>query len=51
MKITTKLNKLKNLSLLKTQILGVKNSSGRNNSGKITIYNRGGGHKKKISHY
>ena len=47
MKITTKLNKLKNLSLLKTKILGVKNSSGRNNSVKITIYNRGGGHKKK----
>ena len=34
-------------SLLKTKISGVKNSSGRNSSGKITIFNRGGGHKKK----
>ena len=34
-------------SLLKTKISGIKNSSGRNSSGKITIFNRGGGHKKK----
>jgi len=33
--------------LLKKKMEGLKNSSGRNNSGKITIYHKGGGHKKK----
>lgn len=32
---------------LKKYIKGLKNSSGRNNSGKITVWHRGGGHKKK----
>jgi len=35
-------------SLLKSKIFGNKNSSGRNNSGKITVFHRGGGHKKKV---
>jgi large subunit ribosomal protein L2 len=34
-------------SLIKTEISGLKNSSGRNFSGKITIRHRGNGHKKK----
>ena len=34
--------------LLKNCIKGKKNSSGRNNSGKITVRHKGGGHKKKI---
>ena len=34
-------------SLIKKKIKGLKNSSGRNNFGKITIFQRGGGHKKK----
>lgn len=33
--------------LLKTKLKGIKNSSGRNNSGKITVFHKGGGHKKK----
>ena len=33
--------------LLKNKIVGKKNSSGRNNSGKITIFHKGGGVKKK----
>jgi large subunit ribosomal protein L2 len=37
----------KNKPLLKNQIKGSKNTAGRNNTGKITIFNRGGGHKKK----
>lgn len=32
---------------LKTKIKGIKNPSGRNNSGKITAFHRGGGHKRK----
>jgi large subunit ribosomal protein L2 len=32
----------------KKKIKGLKNSSGRNNSGKITIRHKGGGHKKNI---
>jgi len=32
--------------LLKTKIKGFKNSSGRNNQGKITTYHKGGGHKR-----
>jgi large subunit ribosomal protein L2 len=38
---------LKKMSLLKNEIKGKKTTSGRNNSGKITIRHRGGGHKKK----
>lgn len=33
--------------LLKHNILGIKTSSGRNNTGKITIFQKGGGHKKR----
>jgi large subunit ribosomal protein L2 len=32
---------------LKNKLKGITNSSGRNNSGKITVYHKGGGHKKK----
>lgn len=44
-----KLNRkhLRKIPLLKTQIKGLKNSTGRNNSGKITSYHKGGGHKQK----
>ena len=44
-----RLNK-KNLSkkpLLKTKLKGFKNPSGRNNSGKITVFHKGNGHKKR----
>lgn len=33
--------------LLKTKIKGITNYAGRNNSGKITVYHKGGGHKKR----
>ena len=33
--------------MLKSKIVGIKNSSGRNNTGKITSFHKGGGHKKK----
>lgn len=36
----------KKKSLLKTKIKGLTKKAGRNNSGKITIYHQGGGHKK-----
>jgi large subunit ribosomal protein L2 len=44
-----KLNKnhLTKKPLIKTNVKGLKNSSGRNNFGKITVRNKGGGHKKK----
>lgn len=47
--ILTKLSekKLKTTSLIKNMIIGKKNVAGRNNSGKITVYHKGGGHKKK----
>jgi len=32
---------------VKTNLVGIKTSSGRNNSGKITIRHKGGGHKRK----
>jgi large subunit ribosomal protein L2 len=32
---------------IKSKIIGLKNSSGRNNSGKITSFRKGGGHKQK----
>ena len=43
-------NKSLNLSkkpLLKSEVIGKKNSSGRNHSGKITVFHKGGGVKKK----
>ena len=40
-------NNLIKKPVLKTLIKGKRNITGRNNSGKITIYHRGGGHKKK----
>ena len=45
-----KINKkhLNNKPILKSKIVGNKNSSGRNNSGKITSYCKGKGVKKKI---
>ena len=42
--------KIENLSrkpLLKNCIVGKKNTAGKNNSGKITVRHKGGGHKKK----
>jgi len=39
--------KLNKVSLVKSLILGKKNTAGRNNSGKITVRHKGGGHKKK----
>jgi len=38
---------LKNTPLIKNCVLGKKNTAGRNHSGKITVYHKGGGHKKK----
>jgi len=38
--------KLKKIPLIKNKIIGKKNMAGRNNSGKITIRHKGGGHKK-----
>jgi large subunit ribosomal protein L2 len=38
---------IKKKSFLKHKIKGILNSAGRNNSGKITIRHKGGGHKKK----
>lgn len=45
----TKINssKLKKKSMLKVKIKGIVNLAGRNNSGKITVRHKGGGHKKK----
>lgn len=40
-------NHLRKKPFIKKDIKGLKNSSGRNNSGKITIRHLGGGHKKK----
>jgi len=39
--------KKKKKSLLKKRIKGIIKKSGRNNSGKITVYHKGGGHKRK----
>ena len=44
--------KIKNLNLkkkplLKKSVKGLKNSTGRNNFGKITVYHKGGGHKQR----
>ena len=40
-------NGLRAKPILKKSIKGLKNSGGRNNSGKITVNHKGGGHKKK----
>jgi large subunit ribosomal protein L2 len=40
-----KVFKLKKKSLLKSKITGMSKSAGRNNSGKITCFHKGGGHK------
>jgi len=45
--IKIKNNKLQKTPLLKPLFKGLKNSTGRNNSGKITVYHKGGGHKQK----
>jgi large subunit ribosomal protein L2 len=45
--LTSLLYELKKKSLLKSQIKGKINSAGKNNSGKITSFHKGGGHKKK----
>lgn len=39
--------KIKKKSMLKTKIKGMVNMAGRNNTGRITVYHKGGGHKKK----
>lgn len=39
--------KLNKTPLLKTKLKGFKNQAGKNNSGKITVFHKGGGHKKK----
>jgi len=39
--------KLSKISLIKKMIIGKKNTAGRNNLGKITVYHKGGGHQKK----
>lgn len=44
--LTPKIFKL-NLPLIKSLLKGSRNSSGRNNLGKITVYHKGGGHKKR----
>ena len=38
---------LRRKPLIKNKVKGLKNSSGRNNSGKITVRHKGGGHKKR----
>ena len=45
--IITYRKNLKKTPLIKSKIIGFKNSSGRNNLGIITSYHRGGGHKQK----
>ena len=46
-KINRKLFNLEKTPKIKSLIYGLKNSSGRNNLGKITSYHKGGGHKQK----
>lgn len=38
--------KLNKIPLIKKMIQGQKNKAGKNDSGKITVYHKGGGHKK-----
>lgn len=40
-------NRLSKAPLVKSMVIGKKNTAGRNNSGKITVRHKGGGHKKK----
>lgn len=40
-------NNLSKKPVIKSSIVGLKRSGGRNNSGKITVFHRGGGHKRK----
>lgn len=55
MKVSSPQNNLINLntvyfkkpSLIKNKIVGLKNKSGKNNTGRITSFHKGGGHKKK----
>lgn len=46
-KLNQKRLNLSKKSVLKNKIKGIKNSDGRNNSGKITVFHKGGGVKKK----
>lgn len=39
--------KLNRVPIIKNMIIGKKNKAGKNNFGKITVYHKGGGHKKK----
>ena len=45
--VKLKQNNLRKKPLLKLNCVGTKNSAGRNNSGTITSYHKGGGHKKR----
>ena len=47
-KLNQKSLNLSKKPLLKNKVRGMKNSSGRNNSGKITVFHKGGGVKKKF---
>jgi len=47
-KLNQKSLNLRKTPLLKNKVKGVKNSSGRNHSGKITVFHKGGGVKKKF---
>ena len=38
---------LNKIPLIKNMVIGTKNVAGKNSSGKITVYHKGGGHKKK----
>jgi large subunit ribosomal protein L2 len=49
--ITSNFKILNKNPLLKSKIVGFKNSSGRNNQGKITVYGKGCGHKKNIENW
>lgn len=40
-------NSLLKKPIIKTKIKGIKNQAGRNNSGKITVYHKGSGHKQR----
>lgn len=45
--IQLKVEGLRKKPMLKSQLTGLKTSTGRNNSGKITVRHKGGGHKRK----
>jgi ribosomal protein L2 len=44
--ISVSRKKLNTTSLIKNMLIGKKNVAGKNNSGKITVYHKGGGQKK-----